>query len=53
MKTRKPVKENKETPVKLIKNFVRNSQYFFGNKSGLEIGPKFVFTSLRVPQIKL
>ncbi len=53
MANEKPVKENKETPKKVIINFLRNYHYLMNKKTEVAIGPKYVFLARRVPQVKL
>lgn len=52
MEKTKPVKPKKDTPVNHLKTYFRNAHYLINKKTDVLIGPKFVFTSLRVPQIK-
>lgn len=53
MDNEKPVKENKETPKKVVINFLRNYHYLMNKKNEVAIGPKYIFLALRVPQIKI
>jgi hypothetical protein len=53
MENEKTIKVNKDTPVKLAKNFLRQTNYLLKLKGDGAIGPKFVFCSVRVPQVKL
>ena len=48
----KKVKEE-ESPTKLAKEYIHNKYDIMKTKPFIPIGPKFVFTSVRVPQIKL
>ena len=49
----KPVRKIKDSPSNLAKNYLRYSHQLIKQKAGGVIGPRFVFISLRVPQIKL
>ena len=49
----KPVKVKKDSPVNLAKGYFRNAHYLMNKKTEVTLGSRYVFTPIRVPQIKL
>lgn len=53
MENEKPNKQEKETPMKKVKSVIRNTQSMINSKNDGTIGPKYIFLSLRVPQVRI
>ncbi len=53
MENDKAIKENKSTPARLAKSYIRQTNDLLRHKTDGAIGPKYIFLSPRVPQIKL
>jgi hypothetical protein len=49
----KPIKVKKDSPTNLAKGYFRNAHYLMNKKNDVTLGPRYVFSPVRVPQIKL